>query len=74
MLVFSTQLGDMYSPQLPLSPSLWFNSPPPFPSCFRDDDEWIGLFLPLWAIIILNRCSTLKGLSHEKDFNIVDEN
>jgi hypothetical protein len=30
MLVFSTQLCDLYSPVLPLSLSLWFNSPPPF--------------------------------------------
>jgi hypothetical protein len=29
MLVFSTQLCDQgYPPLLPLSPSLWFNSPP----------------------------------------------
>ncbi len=28
MLVFSTQLCDLWSPLLPLSPSLWFNSPP----------------------------------------------
>ncbi len=32
MLVFSTQLCDLYSPLLPLSPSLWFNSPPLPPS------------------------------------------
>ncbi len=30
-LVFSTQLCDLYSPLLPLSPSLWFNFPP-FPA------------------------------------------
>ncbi len=27
MLIFLTQLCDMYSPLLPNSPSLWFNSP-----------------------------------------------
>ncbi len=31
MLVFSIQLYDLYSPQLPLSPSLSINSPPSFP-------------------------------------------
>jgi hypothetical protein len=30
-LVFSTQLCEMYSSVLPLSPSLWFNSPPSSP-------------------------------------------
>jgi hypothetical protein len=33
MLVFSTQLCDLYSPLFPLSPSLRFNSPPPPFSC-----------------------------------------
>ncbi len=31
MLVFSTQLCDLYSPLVPLSPSLKFNSLPPLP-------------------------------------------
>ncbi len=31
MLVFSTKLCDLYSLLLPLSSSLWFNSPPPLP-------------------------------------------
>jgi hypothetical protein len=32
MLVFSTQLCDLYSTLVPLSPSLWFSAPPPPPS------------------------------------------
>ncbi len=31
MLVITTQLCDLYSPVLPLSPSLWLNTLPPFP-------------------------------------------
>jgi hypothetical protein len=45
MLVFSTQLCDLCSPRLPLSPSLWLPPPPPPSMCqstVYTNSVWLG--------------------------------
>ncbi len=49
MLVFSSQICDLYSPLLPLSPSLWLNSTPPPPP------------LPVWISILYIRIPCVIG-------------